>query len=147
MHYRPAQINDIPQLHAIRISVKENPLPDPDLIMRDEYENFLIRRGKGWVCEIENQIVGFAIVDLTEHNIWALFIQPGFEKKGIGKKLQDEMLTWYFSKTDETIWLGTAPKTRAEEFYRRTGWKETGKRPNGEIRFEMTAHDWINRHS
>ena len=39
-------------------------------------------RGKAWVCEISSQIVGFAIVDLKENNIWALFIDPKFEKKG-----------------------------------------------------------------
>ena len=40
--------------------------------------------GKGWVCEIENRIVGFAIVDVVAHNVWALFVQPGFDGIGIG---------------------------------------------------------------
>ena len=55
-------------------------------------------RGKGWVCEIENNIVGFAIVDLKENNIWALFVQPEFENMGIGKKLHTAMLNWYFNQ-------------------------------------------------
>ena len=137
-----AKITDIPGLHKVRISVRENPLTDPVLITASDYEEFLTLRGKGWLCEADDQIVGFAIVDIKEKNIWALFIHPGYEEKGIGKKLHDQMMNWYFGQTNETIWLGTAPDTRAEKFYRRAGWKETGIRPNGEIRFEMTAEAW-----
>lgn len=144
MTFREASTTDIAQMHTVRIAVKENPLPDPGLITPAGYEDFLTRRGKGWVCEIDGRIVGFAIIDLMEHNIWALFIQPRFEGKGIGKKLHDKMMDWYFSQTNETVWLGTAPGTRAEVFYRKAGWKQTGIRPNGEIRFEMTAGEWKN---
>jgi hypothetical protein len=52
------------------------------------------------------------------------------------------MLDWYFNQKKETVWLGTGPDTRAETFYRKAGWKERGKRPNGEIKFEMTYADW-----
>ena len=93
----------------------------------------------------ENAVVGFAIVDVTDHNIWALFIQPEFEGQGIGRKLQVLMLDWYFLQTNETVWLGTAPNSRAENFYRKSGWTEVGRRPNGEIRFEMPYHTWQNR--
>jgi GNAT superfamily N-acetyltransferase len=74
-----------------------------------------------------------------------LFVQPGFDKKGIGKKLHDDMLNWYFSHTDETIWLGTAPNTRAEKFYRKAGWKEVGIHGKGEIKFEMEVANWIRK--
>ena len=99
------------------------------------------------MCEINNTIVGFAIVSITDHNVWALFIQPGFEKRGIGRRLHDEMMDWYFNQTDETIWLGTAPGTRAETFYRKAGWKEAGMHGKGEIKFEMTAGRWKTRTS
>jgi len=56
--------------------------------------------------------------------------------------LHDDMLDWYFSQTDSTIWLGTAPNTRAENFYRKAGWKEAGIHGKGEIKFEMTAATW-----
>jgi len=91
---------------------------------------------------MENRIVGFAIVDLVDHNVWALFIQPGFEGKGIGRKLHNDMLNWNFEKTDATIWSGTAPGTRAEKFYRTAGWKEVGTHGKGEMKFEMTAGNW-----
>lgn len=142
MIFREASIADIGPMHKVRTAVTENPLPDPGMITPVEYEDFMTRRGKGWLCETDNLVVGFSIVDLIDKNVWALFVQPGFEKKGIGKELQRLMLDWYFSKTNDTIWLGTAPDSRAEQFYRKSGWRETGRRKNGEIRFEMTAEEW-----
>ena len=144
MNFREATIQDIPQMHTIRIAVKENILPDPSMIKEEDYANFLTVRGKGWVCEIENEIVGFAIIDLKEKNIWALFVHPVHERKGVGKRLQQIMLDWYFENNDETVWLGTSPGTRAESFYRRSGWRDVGRRANGEIKFEMAKKEWKN---
>jgi GNAT superfamily N-acetyltransferase len=142
MFFREARVTDIPQIQKVRNSVRENTLSDPALVTDQDCENYLLNRGKGWVCEIDGKIVGFSIVDIMDHNVWALFVQPGFDKNGIGKKLHDDMLDWYFSHTDETIWLGTAPNTRAEKFYRRAGWKEAGMHGKGEIKFEMDAGNW-----
>jgi GNAT superfamily N-acetyltransferase len=147
MIFRDAQITDIPQIQIVRNSVKENTLSDPALVPDKDVEDYMTRRGRGWVCEINNTIVGFAIVSATDRNVWALFIQPGFEKKGIGRKLHDEMMDWYFCQTAEAIWLGTAPGTRAELFYRKAGWREVGTHGKGEIKFEMTIEEWKNRNS
>ena len=145
MIFREAQVEDISQLQIVRNAVKENRLSDPALITEADYKNYLLYRGKGWLCEDDGQVIGFAIIDLVDHNVWALFVHHGFENKGIGKKLHDTMLDWYFTKTDLTIWLGTAPGTRAEKFYRKAGWKETSAYGKGEIKFEMTAESWKNR--
>ena len=142
MIFREASIDDIPQIQIVRNSVKENILSDPGLVTDEDCENYLLNRGKGWVCEIEDRIVGFAIVDVVDHNVWALFVQPGFDRKGIGKKLHNAMLDWYFEQTNSAIWLGTAPGTGAEKFYRKAGWEEIGIHGKGEIKFEMTAANW-----
>ncbi|HMK27213.1 MAG TPA: GNAT family N-acetyltransferase [Chitinophagaceae bacterium] len=142
MIFRETQITDIPQIQVVRNAVRENTLSDPALVPDKDVEDYITQRGKGWVCEIDNAIVGFAIVSIADHNVWALFIHPGFEKKGIGRRLHDEMMDWYFHQTDKTIWLGTAPGTRAEAFYRKAGWKEAGIHGKGEIKFEMTAEEW-----
>ena len=142
MIFREAKVTDIPQIQVVRNSVKENALSDPGLVTDKDYENYLLHRGKGWICEIDGRVVGFAIADLVDHNVWALFVHPDFDKRGIGKRLHDDMLDWYFSQTDSTIWLGTAPNTRAENFYRKAGWKEAGIHGKGEIKFEMTAATW-----
>ena len=142
MIFREALITDIPQIQIVRNEVKENVLSDPSLVPDKDVEDYITRRGKGWVCETDNRIVGFAIADLQDNNIWALFIQPGYEGKGIGKKLHDDMLNWYFEQSKETVWLSTSPGTRAETFYRKAGWKETGIYGKGELKFEMTVSEW-----
>ena len=142
MLFREAKPADIPQLQLIRRSVTENILSDPTLVTDELCALYLTERGKGWVCEVEGKIVGFSIVDLQENNIWALFMLPEFEGQGIGKQLHRIMLDWYFQQTKEPIWLGTDPGTRAERFYRRQGWRETGIHGNSEIKFEMRHDDW-----
>ena len=143
MIYRQAEISDIPQLQIVRHSVKENTLSNPLLVTDADCEEFLTQRGRGWVCEIDGNIVGFSIVDLKENNIWALFVMPEFEEKGIGKALHRLMMDWYFNQTKKMVWLGTAPNTRAEKFYEKQGWKNVGMVNKGEVKFEMSYEDWI----
>jgi len=146
MKIREAEMKDIPRIQVVRNLVMENRLSDPALVPDSDVKDYMFRRGKGWVCEINNEVVGFAIADLVDNNIWALFIHPDFERTGIGKKLHDEMLSWYFTQTNKTVWLGTAPGTRAELFYRKAGWKEVGMHGKGEIKFEMAKDDWAMLH-
>ena len=143
MIFREAKVDDIAQIQIVRHSVNENVLSDPGLVTDKDSEEFLTIRGKGWVCEIDKQIVGFAIVDLVDNNIWALFLRPEFEKQGIGKRLHNIMLDWYFSQKKDKVWLGTNPNTRAESFYRKSGWTEAGTHGKGEVKFEMTYTDWL----
>lgn len=142
MTFREATIDDIRQIQIVRNSVTENTLSNPNLVTDADCAEFITKRGKGWVCEIGNRIVGFAIADLVDNNIWALFLHPDFENKGIGRKLHDTMLDWYFSRDKTQVWLGTGPNTRAETFYRKSGWTAIGMHGKGEIKFEMTKHDW-----
>ena len=142
MIVREAVTADIPQIQVVRNLVKENPLPDPSLVSDADCKDYLTNRGKGWVCEIGNRIVGFSIISVKDNNVWALFIQPGYERQGIGRLLHDRMMNWYFTQTNETVWLGTAAGTRAEKFYEAAGWTRTGIRPNGEVRFEMSHSQW-----
>lgn len=145
MTIRAATIEDIPQIQFVRNTVRENVLSDPSLVSDQDCAIFLCQRGKGWVCEVHHNIVGFAIADLQDHNIWALFLLPEFEKQGIGKRLHDTMLDWYFTQTKDTVWLGTAPNTRAEMFYRKSGWTAVGTHGKNEIKFEMTFEDWMKK--
>lgn len=143
MNYRIATIDDVKQLLQVRHSVNENRLTNPDSITEEDCKKFLLEAGHGWVCEITTQIVGFSLVSLVQHHVWALFIRPEYEKRGIGRKLQQLMLDWYFGQTETTIWLGTSPGTRAELFYRKSGWKEVGMHEENELKFEMTKKEWM----
>lgn len=142
MIFREATIQDIQQIQVVRNAVKENMLSNPALVPDADVEDYITRRGKGWVCVIDDVVVGFSIADLVDHNIWALFVDPNSEAKGIGKQLHDLMMNWYFEQTCETVWLSTSPGTRAETFYRKQGWIETGVYGKGEIKFEMKKEDW-----
>ena len=142
MFIREALPSDIPRMQVIRNSVRENMLSDPSLVTDEDCLRFITETGKGWVGVINNEIAGFSIIDCEKNNVWALFVHPGFEGKGIGRKLHDTMMDWYFNFTSQTCWLGTAPGTRAESFYRKAGWKETGTHGKGEIKFEITSEAW-----
>jgi GNAT superfamily N-acetyltransferase len=143
MIFREANTNDIKQIQIVRNAVKENILSNPGLVTDRDCVEYLTLRGKGWVCEQDGTIIGFAIADLIDNNIWALFIHPDYEANGIGKKLHDLMLNWYFTQQKENVWLSTGPNTRAEKFYRLRGWKETGLYGKGEIKFEMSKEEWV----
>lgn len=139
MEIREAQVADIPRMAEIRLAVRENVLSSPALVTHDDYTEYLTRRGKGWVAEMDGQLVGFAIADLRNHSVWALFVHPSAERQGIGRSLHDALLAWYFGQTAHPLWLNTAPGTRAEGFYRRAGWRENGRTGHGEVRFELAA--------
>lgn len=145
MIIREATIHDIPQIQIVRNSVTENRLSNPNLVTDAACEEFMTKRGKGWVAEINKEVVGFAIADLTKNNIWALFIKPAFEKMGIGKQLHETMLNWYFVQTKQPVWLGTAPNTRAEAFYKKAGWVAIGTHEKAETKFEMTFDSWMEK--
>jgi GNAT superfamily N-acetyltransferase len=145
LNIREALRSDIAQMMNVRLSVKENALTDPGKFSAADYEDYLFNRGKGWVCEIDHRVIGFAIVDNKEHIIWALFVVPEYERRGIGRKLHDIMLDWYFNQTTETIWLSTAAASRAEKFYRTAGWREAGLYGKNEIKFEMTFANWMHK--
>jgi RimJ/RimL family protein N-acetyltransferase len=145
MNFREATLEDIQQIQVVRNSVKENMLSDPNLVPDKDVADYITNRGKGWVCEVGDTIVGFSIISITDNNVWALFVKPGYEKKGIGRILHDLMMDWYFNQTSTTAWLGTAPGTRAESFYRRAGWTNKGMHGSKELKFEMRAEDWTSR--
>ena len=145
MAIRFATVEDIPQLQYIRGAVKENVLNNPLLVSYNDYVSLLTENGKGWVYQLQNAIAGFAMVDIQKNNIWALFVDPDHEQKGIGRMLHDEMLSWYFQNHQPPLWLTTAMGTRAEQFYRLSGWEQIGINASNEIIFEITPEVWTSR--
>jgi GNAT superfamily N-acetyltransferase len=135
---REATIFDIEELHKIRVAVNENRLSDPNKISVQDYRQYLTVRGKGWIAEKGGNIIGFSIVDTIDHSVWALFVHPAFESRGVGRQLHDTMINWYFHVTDVPLTLSTSADTRAERFYRKAGWNEKGI-SNGEIIFQLNG--------
>lgn len=145
MAINEATIDDIGSMLVIRKSVRENVLADPGSVTEEDCVEYLTTRGKGWTCVIDGEMAGFAIIDVKDDNVWALFVHPQHEGKGVGRRLQVEMLDWYFAQGKEMVWLGTDPDTRAAGFYQKSEWRKVGMRDNGEIRFEMTEKEWSNK--
>lgn len=142
MNFRVAELSDIKQIQVVRHLVKENTLSNPDLVPDHDVAFYITEKGRGWVCEAEGKVIGFAIVDLQEKSIWALFVDPLFAEQGVGKQLHGLMMDWYFEQTRAIVVLGTAPKTRAEKFYELQGWRRAGAYSNGEVKFELSYEDW-----
>ncbi len=137
LKFREAIAADIKQIQHVRHAVKENILSDPSKVTDEDCRVMIEERGRGWVCELQGQIVGFSIVDLIERNVWALFILPDSEKKGIGRKLHNLMLDWTYGKGVQSLWLSTDPNTRADGFYKKMGWQDAGLLASGERKFEI----------
>lgn len=123
-------------MHRVRMSVKENRLVSMQLTEAD-YIDFLEVRGRGWVVEVDGTIVAFAIGDASNASIWALFVEPGFEGHGFGRKLHDEMVSWLWQQGHQRLWLTTDPGTRAQRFYEAAGWRTVGPGAQGEVRLEL----------
>ncbi|MDK4724940.1 GNAT family N-acetyltransferase [Rhizobium phaseoli] len=134
---RKAVVDDIETLKVIRSSVVENILSDPSKVTDDDYEWFVRNPGVA-VWEEKGIIVGFSAADPRQGNIWALFVMPGFEGKGIGSRLLAEACSCLQSTGVERAWLTTDPGTRAERFYRAAGWEHVGEKDN-ELLFERSV--------
>ena len=115
--------DDIPGMHKVRVSVRENRLSDPARISPEDYRAAIEDLGQGWVVLQGGQIVAFAIA-YRDGEIWALFVDPAHEGKGHGKRLHTEMMAWLGTQGLPQARLGTAVGTRAHAFYKRLGWVE-----------------------
>lgn len=143
---RSATVADIAEMHRVRTSVRENRLGDPAWIQPRDYEAMLTEHGRGWVAEADGRIAGFAVADRSRMNVWALFVDPDAEGRGVGRRLHEAMMEWFFAAAGaERVWLSTDPGTRAERFYQAAGWRYAGPEPNGEARYELSREQWSQR--
>ena len=142
---RQAHRADVTAIQRVRQSVHENRLTS-SVISDDEVIDAMERTGRGWVAEVQGQIVGFAIGNRNTGNIWALFVDPLHEGQGHGQRLHDEMLAWLATCGLRRLSLSTETGTRAEGFYDKAGWTRCGVQANGEMRFERSLDAVPTRH-
>lgn len=86
------------------------------------YEDYLQLLGRGWVAEIDGEVVGFSYADKANSSIWALFISPSHEGKGLAKRLLNLATGWLFEQGETLVRLSTGADTRADRFYALQGW-------------------------
>ena len=123
-------------MQRVRASVRENRLVSIT-ITDDDVRSAIEDRGRGWVVELMGSVVAFAVGDVTNGTVWALFVDPAHEGRGFGRQLHDEMVRWMWDQGLDRLWLTTESETRAERFYRAAGWHCAGRTASGELRFEL----------
>ncbi len=123
---RLAQPSDIPAMHDIRLSVRENRLDRPDAISEASYLPY-IENGSCWVALTDDRIAGFAAIDIANGTIWALFVAAQLEGRGIGKTLHKTLICAAEASGLKTIRLTTESGSRAASFYHAAGWKYVGR--------------------
>jgi GNAT superfamily N-acetyltransferase len=130
---RPATLSDIPRIFEIRDSVGENRLSDPGAVTKAETPWF-VENGALWVWqEADGLITGFSGSDKRDGSIWAVFVAPGYEGKGIGRALLKTACDALRAAGHGTAVLTTGPGTRAERHYRADGWSLAGTNANGDL--------------
>lgn len=133
---RRARLADIPALVRIRAAVRENVLSDPARVPAEAYQGF-IDHAAIWLWEEDGRILGFTAADPADGTIWALFVDPDTEGRGIGGTLLARALGDLRSAGWGQARLTTQPGSRAEGFYRRGGWVEAGTAPGGDLILEL----------
>jgi GNAT superfamily N-acetyltransferase len=138
--FREATGADMPGITRVRTSVVENALTIVQLEERGITEASVaasfLADSKGWVAVEADEIVAFSIADRATQSIFALFVLPGYEDRGIGSRLLDLALGWLWNNGAERVWLTTGAGTKAVRFYEKRGWKATGTGPRGDLRYE-----------
>lgn len=135
---RPASRRDIPGMARVRASVRENRLASRE-IGEAEYRAAIEDTGQGWVITAGDDVVAFAVCNLQDGNVWALFVDPAHEGRGLGRRLLATLVACAWEQGLPGLWLTTEPGTRAEAFYLEAGWQVEGQEPSGELRMGLQA--------
>jgi ribosomal protein S18 acetylase RimI-like enzyme len=137
--YRAMTVDDIPAVLEVRFSTVENAITLEELetdygITLATIAASMASDSRGWLCEDESKVVGFAMGDCTNGEVQVVAVRPGHEGRGIGKALLARVTDWLFAEGHEELWLGASPdpEVRATGFYRRLGWRRSGVMKGGD---------------
>ncbi|NDL63014.1 GNAT family N-acetyltransferase [Enterobacteriales bacterium SAP-6] len=139
MQIRLAQPADVAGMFHVRTSVTENILSRDELaeagITEASITKMILGASCAWVANDKGQVVGFSMIDLAEGSLFAAFVLPSHEGKGIGKMLVQAAEEALF-RQHTVAWLETGKSTRAAGFYRHLGWGMEQDVGGGDIRLE-----------
>jgi GNAT superfamily N-acetyltransferase len=133
---RKATRADYPRMSEIRFAVRENRLSKPDSI--GPVVDWLFENSVFWVWQEDGAIQGFSAADPRDGTIFALFVHPSYERRGIGRALLPLACDILEESGHATAVLTTEAGTRAERFYRSDGWTEVGRQDDGQIIFQKS---------
>lgn len=147
MHTRPpspplirsACVADVSAMFIVRTSVRENALTIDELAQMGITPEAIATAVNGspcaWVAEVDAEVVGFAMVDLDTACLFAAFVLPGYEGKGLGTGLIRACEGALFER-HRLAWLETARHSRAAGVYRHLGWGNEVDIGDGDVRLE-----------
>ena len=140
---RRATAADVPALFDVRTSVRENHLDTAQLAERGVTPASVAAMiadddARVWVIEEEGTVQAFGMADARTGTVFALFVRPGWERRGYGRALLRAAEEWLFAAGWETIWLqtGREPYIRAHRLYRAAGWELVGDADHDDVRYE-----------
>ncbi len=134
MRFREITKEDIPALFEVRTATDENRLTIEQLtrmgITPETVREKIAGTFRGWLCEIEGRVVGFAMGNRATGEVWVIAVLPACIRMGIGTELMNRVEEWLFAEGCEAIWLTTDvdPALRAYGFYLKRGWVDDGIR-------------------
>ncbi len=132
MTFREMEARDIARCIEVRTSVRENSYSAEALaqagITKATVAAMLASTHKGWVCEVDQTLVGFSMADQSSGEFWVVAVLPEFEGLGIGRRLAGMAVHWLQDSACPDIWLWTSPdvSTRAFSLYQKLGWQDCG---------------------
>jgi len=139
---RAATVSDVPTLFAIRTAVRENHMSLDELAaagVTPEAVADLVRSpdAGAWIAQWDGEPAGFAMARADPGDVFALFVLPDREGRGIGTILLAQAEAWLASRGFDAAWLltGGEPGLRAASFYAAQGWTAAGRETDGQIRF------------
>lgn len=138
---RLATTCDIEALFQIRTSVVQNHLSREQMlemgITPSRLADAITAAPCAWVAEVDDTPVAFAMVDLEDACVFALFVTPAFEGQGLARQLMLEAEAALFARHPR-IWLETDGRdtVRANGFYQRLGWAVVAQLDEGDVRYE-----------
>ena len=138
---RVASEADVETLFDIRTSVHENHESQAELaaigVTPDAVAEMLSSTARAWLAEVDDQPVAFSMADARQGTVFALFVRPGYEGRGLGQGLMRRAEDWLYAQGWQEIWLVTGgdQELRANRFYHRLGWIVAGEERDGQVRF------------
>ena len=143
LRYRVATPGDVAALLQVRTAVQENHLSLQQLRARGITPAALaeaLTSGTpcAWLAEVEAEVVGFSMVDLDDASLFALFVLPAHEGRGIGSHLLAEAERALFA-VHPRAWLETAASSRAAPACAGSGRRRRGSAPPRRARWRRPA--------
>ena len=122
---------DMSAIFAVRVATWHNPNGREEMekmgITHQSVCEMIASSHKGWLAESENgEVIGFAMGNKTNGEIWVIAVLEKFEGQGVGRDLIAMVERWLKAEGWKEIWLttDTDESLRAVGFYRHLGWED-----------------------